>query len=84
MLIKFDGIRLIYNGEKKINDRISVKISNKTALIFTDGNNICSLYPQSLDISETAEIIKEYCTDYDVKISTEESEAIAKWINERL
>ena len=38
MLIKFDGIKLIYNDGKTINDRISVKISNKTALIFVDGN----------------------------------------------
>lgn len=84
MLIKFDGIRLIYNDGKKVNDGISVKISNKTALIFVDGNNICSLYPQSLDVSETAEIIKEYCNDYNVEITTEESEIIAKWIKERL
>lgn len=84
MVIKFDGIRLIYNDSNKINDRISVKISNETVLIFADGNNICSLYPQSLEISETAYIIREYCNDYDVEISTEESEVIAAWIKERL
>ena len=53
-------------------------------LLFADGNNICSLYPQNLSIDEIAEIIKEYCTDYDVEINTEESEVIAKWIKERL
>ena len=84
MLINFDGIKLIYNDGKKINDKISVKISNKTALIFVDGNNICSLYPQSLNVSEAAEIIKEYCNDYNVEITTEESEVIAKWIKARL
>ena len=84
MLIKFDGIKLIYNDGKTFNDRISVKISNKTALIFADGNNICSLYPQDLSVDETAEIIEEYCRDYDVEINTEESEVIAKWIKERL
>ena len=82
MLIKFDGIKLIYNDGQKINDRISVKISNKTALIFADGNNICSLYPQILDVKTVAEIIEEYCRDYDVEINTEETEVIAKWIKE--
>lgn len=84
MIIKFDGIKLIYNDGKKINDKMSVKISNKTALIFADGNNICSIYPQNLSIEETADIIEEYCIDYDVEINREEIEVIAAWIKERL
>jgi hypothetical protein len=84
MLIKFDGIKLIYNDGKKINDRISVKISNKTALIFVDGKNICSLYPQDLDVETTADIIEEYFIDYDVEINRAEIEVIAAWIKERL
>ena len=84
MLIKFDGIKLIYNDGKKINDRISVKISNQTALIFVDGNNIYSIYPQDLDVETTAYIIEEYCRDYDVEISREEIEVIAAWTKERL
>lgn len=83
MLIKFDGI-IIYNDGKKINDRISVKISNQTVLIFADGNNICSLYPQSLDAETTANILEEYFIDYDVEISREEIESIAAWIKKRL
>ena len=84
MLIKFDGIKLIYNDGKKINDRISVKISNQTALIFADGKNICSLYPQDLDVKTVVDIIEEYCRDYNVEISRKEIEVITTWIKERL
>lgn len=84
MLIKFDGIKLIYNDGKKMNDKISVKISNQTALIFADGNNICSIYPQSLDAETVTDILEEYFIDYDVEIDREEIEVIAAWIKERL
>lgn len=84
MLIKFDGIKLIYNDGKKINDKISIKLSNKTALVFVDGKNICSIYPQNLDVETVTDILEEYCKDYDVEINKEEIEVIAAWIKDRL
>ena len=80
MEIRFNGIEIIYNDGKVINDRISVKISYLTALLFIDGNHIMSYYARECTEEHLARFIKEDCQDYGIELSNEECEAIAKYI----
>lgn len=74
----FDGIKLYYN-EEIVNDRIQIKISYKTALLFIDGINICSFYPTKSNAKWVAEDIMEYCMENGVVVSKEEAEAITRY-----
>lgn len=80
MEFRFDGIELFYNDGTKVNDRVQVKISYLTALLFIDGNHITSYYAQECATEILARFIKEDCEDYGIELSKEESTAIARYI----
>lgn len=80
MEMRFDGIKLFCNDGKVINERVSVKISFLTALLFVDGNNVSSYYPQYLFCDELAEMIQDECKEHGAELTMEESLTIAKYI----
>jgi len=84
MEIRFDGIKLFYNDGTIINERVQVKISYLTALLFIDGNHITSYYAQECSIEMLARFIKEDCAEYDIELSKEECQEIAIYIKNKM
>lgn len=77
--MNFDGIKIYYNDGTIINDRVQVKISYLTALLYIDGENVCTFYPKSCDKEMIESIVNSYCKDYEIDLSQNELEAIAEF-----
>lgn len=71
----------IYNhSESDIMDRVQVKMSYKTALLYIDGENVLIFYPEKGDKPIWyAESIKDACEKYNVDISDEQALELAKY-----
>ena len=77
--MRFDGIKIYYNDGIMVNDRMQVRISYLTALLFIDGENVCTFYPQNCHEELVESIIKSYCRDYGIDLSKDELRAIAQY-----
>ena len=83
--VVYNGINILYNDGKIVNDRIEIKISYLTALIFINGKHEASYYPQHLNVKELAEIIADDCKrKAEIELTTEEATAIATYIKEKI
>lgn len=82
------GVEVKFNGKTEIDDRLEIKISKETALIFIDGNNICSIYPKHLTEAEITEELKEQLNEYFehwvIKPTEGKLRDAAKWIKEKI
>lgn len=77
--MRFDGIKIYYNGGIIVNDRVQVRISYLTALLFIDGENVCTFYPKNCDEELIGSIVKSYCRDHGIDLSKDELRAIAQY-----
>ena len=77
--MKLEGIKLYYNDEMAVHERVRVKISYLTAFLFIDGENICSFYPQDLDEEMVESIVGSYCMDHGIDLTKDELRAIAQY-----
>lgn len=76
---EFPGEILYHSASDE--DDVQIKLSYKTALLFIDGKNVCSLYPkptQSPDI--WVRELKEWCEDYGHPISNERALELATYM----
>lgn len=82
--MRFDGIKIYYNDGIIINDRVQVKISYLTALLFIDGENVCTFYPKNCDEGLIESIVKSYYKDYGINLSKDELRAIAQFTIDKM
>ena len=80
MEFRFDGINVLFNGIKTIDERVQVRISYLTALIYIDGEHITSYYPRNLVPETLAECLIDDIKDYNLQLSEEDIYEIAKYI----
>ena len=74
-----------YHSETPSNDTICMKMSYKTALLFADGQNICSFYPRKTDKPEFwVNAIKDACESNGYTITDERALELAKYMVENV
>lgn len=67
---EFPGIRTMYHDKSAFDDRVEIRMSYKTALLFIDGQHVTSFYPsKSHTPAYWVDDIMGYCADYGVPIS---------------
>ena len=52
MEFRFDGVTVLMDKLVWVTDRVELKMSSRTMLVYLDGKNIGSLYPEYLSIDE--------------------------------
>ena len=82
--LRVNGVRILYNAEKEINERLIVRISKLTALFFVDGKHEVSLYPSGLENDVLKSILDGYLDDYGIYLSSEEISMIVAFIKEHI
>ena len=83
--MSFNGVSILFNDKQIINDRIEVKISYLTALIFIDGKHEISYYLQSLSVGELAGfIVEDFERKVDITLAVDEAMAIATYIKGKI
>lgn len=74
-------VSVIYHSESDTDDAVQIKLSYKTALLFIDGNNVGSLYPDPTDSLDIwVKELKECCEDYGHPISDEKALELATYM----
>ena len=79
-MINFYGVKLFYNNQYVVNERVTVKISYMTALLFIDGTHVESYYPKNLQPEYFVEDIIDRCNDYCIHLSLSEGYVVADYM----
>lgn len=78
-------VKIRPHSESNSDQNVQVKLSYKTALLYIDGNNVCSMYPTPKDpIDFWARELKEQCLDYGQPISNDRATELAKYMVENI
>ena len=73
--------KIKYHSESGSDDEVEIKLSYKTALLFINGQNVCSFYPTSTSNPEFwVKEIQESCEDYGHPISKEKALALTTYM----
>lgn len=77
---EFPG-KIKYHAESNTDSGVQIKLSYKTALLYIDGVNVCSMYPTPTDsVDMWVREIKEWCSDYDHPISDDRARELAEYM----
>jgi hypothetical protein len=79
-------VQIKYHGNSTTSDgRVQIKLSYKTALLFVDGINVSSFYPEkSYSVDFIASIIADLCEDAGYEISSNDANALAQYCKEHI
>lgn len=79
-------VRIKYHSSSTTSDgRVQIKLSYKTALLFVDGINVSSFYPEkSYSVDLIASIIADLCEDAGYEISRNDANALAQYCKENI
>ena len=78
-------IKISYHSTSNNNSDIQIKLSYKTALLFINGQNVCSFYPTPKDSPNFwVREIKEACQDYGYNVSDDKAYDLATYMVENI
>lgn len=81
---EFPG-KIIYHSESDADSGVQIKLSYKTALLYIDGVNVCSMYPSPKDpVNFWTREIKDWCSEYNHPISDARATELATYMIENI